>query len=66
MIQISSMLVIHAPADAIWQVISDFGTACKYLFMVVNCKVVGVGVGTQRTLTCADGSAIVERPGCAG
>jgi hypothetical protein len=57
----TSRITIHAPADAIWQVISDFGTACKYLSMVGNCTVEGAGVGAQRTLTSADGSTVVER-----
>ena len=55
------MITIHAPADAIWQVISDFGAACQYLSKVVNCTVEGAGVGALRTLTSADGSAVVER-----
>ena len=52
---------IHVSADAVWQTISDFGAACQYLVGVVDCTVVGEGVGAQRTLTSADGSAIVER-----
>jgi hypothetical protein len=55
------MITIHAPADAIWQVISDFSLACHYLAMVVNCTVVGAGVGALRTLTSVDGSTVVER-----
>ena len=53
---------IHVSADAVWQTISDFGAACQYLVGVVDCTVVGEGVGAQRTLTSADGTdAIVER-----
>ena len=61
MTQASSTITIHAPADAIWQVIGDFGAACQYLAGVVNCTVEGEGVGALRTLTSADGSTIVER-----
>jgi len=57
----TSMITIHVPADAIWQVISDFGAACQYLVMVDDCSVVGQGIGALRTLTSADGSTIVER-----
>lgn len=57
----SSTIVIDASADAIWQVIGDFGAACQYLPGVANCTVEGAGVGALRTLTTADGSAIVER-----
>jgi hypothetical protein len=59
--QASSTIVIHAPADAIWRVLSDFGAACQYLDMVDNCTVAGEGVGAVRTLTLADGGTIVER-----
>jgi hypothetical protein len=31
MTQAPSTITINAPADAIWQVISDFGAACQYL-----------------------------------
>jgi hypothetical protein len=62
MTQVSSKTTIHVPADVAWQVIGDFGAACQYLVGVVDCTVVGEGVGAQRTLTSADGTdAIVER-----
>jgi hypothetical protein len=57
----SSKVIIDAPADAIWQVIGDFGAACEYLAGVVDCSVAGAGAGALRTLTSPDGSAIVER-----
>jgi len=53
--------MINMPADAIWLVLSDFGAACQYLLMVVDCTVEGQGLGALRTLTYADGSHIVER-----
>jgi hypothetical protein len=61
MTQASCKTTIHVPADAVWQVISDFGAACQYLAGVGICTVDGEGVGALRTLTSADGSAIVER-----
>ena len=61
MTRVSCKTTIHVPADAIWQVISDFGAAGHYLAGVVNCTVEGEGVGALRTLTSADGSTIVER-----
>ena len=61
MAQALTKTTIHAPADAIWQVISDFSAACHYLAMVVNCTVEGEGVCALRTLTSVDGSTIVER-----
>ena len=61
MTQAFSKITIHAPTDAVWQVISDFGAAGQYLAGVVDCTVEGEGVGALRTLTGADGSIIVER-----
>ena len=61
MTQASCKTTINTSADAIWQVLSDFGAACQYLAGVVNCTVEGEGVGARRTLTSADGSTIVER-----
>ena len=61
MTQAFSKITIHAPTDAVWQVIGDFGAAGQYLAGVVDCTVEGQEVGALRTLTSADGSAIVER-----
>ena len=61
MSKVSCKATIHLPADAIWQIISNFGTACQYLVGVIQCTVAGEGVGAQRTLTNVDGSVIVER-----
>lgn len=61
MTSVTSTVTIPVPADAIWQVISDFGAAGHYLARVVDCTAEGEGVGALRTLTSADGSAIIER-----
>ena len=61
MTRASCTTTIHAPADALWQTISDFGAAGQYLSGVVDCSAEGEGVGALRTLTSLDGSSIVER-----
>ena len=61
MAQASGMIVIGAPADAIWQVINDFSAADRYLAGVVDCTIEGNGIGALRTLTSVDGSTIVEQ-----
>jgi len=61
MTHVSSRITIDRPADALWQVISDFGAAGDYLAGVIDCMVEGAGVGARRTLTSVDGSTIVER-----
>ena len=58
---VSSKITIHAPFEAIWQVISDFGAAGQYLAGIINTTIEGEGVGALRTLTHADGSTIFER-----
>jgi hypothetical protein len=61
MTQVFCKTSIDIPADAIWQAISDFGVAGRYLSGVISCAAAGKGVGTVRTLTSADSSTIVER-----
>ncbi len=61
MAQASSRIVIHTSADAVWQVISDFGAASQYLAGVIDCTVDREGVGAQRVLTNIDGSTLVEQ-----
>jgi hypothetical protein len=61
MTQASCNTTIHASADTLWKVISDFGAADQYLSGIVTCTVDGEGVGALRTLTSTDGSTITER-----
>ena len=44
MTQALTKIMIHAPADTIWHVISDFCAACHYLAMVVRQLPKGVSV----------------------
>lgn len=53
MTQVSCKIIIDASADSVWQVLSDFGSACRYLTLVEDCAVEGTGVGALRTLTYA-------------
>jgi hypothetical protein len=61
MTQASCKTTINKTADAIWQVISNFGAAGQYLSGIVSCTVEGKGIGALRTLTSADGSTVIER-----
>lgn len=61
MLHAAQTITIHAPVDAIWQIISDFGLGSLYLALVTHCTVQGKGIGALRTLTYMDGSVIVER-----
>ena len=52
MIHASCRTTINMPADAIWQVISDFGAASRYLAGVTDCTVEARGsVRSARSLT---------------
>lgn len=57
----TQVTTIHAPIDAIRQMISDFEAGSKYLAFVKHCVVHGQGVGALRTLTYLDGSVVLER-----
>lgn len=61
MTEASCTIVIQKPADAIWQVIRDFGAGSRYLPMVIGCTLQGTGMGALRTLTYLDGNLILER-----
>ena len=61
MTRVVCQTTIDQSANVVWQVMSNFGTACQYLIGVVDCTVAGEGVGARRTLTSADGSTIIER-----
>jgi hypothetical protein len=61
MLHATKVTTIHAPADDIWQVISNFGAGAAYLAMVTHCIAQGAGTGALRTLTYLDGSVILER-----
>lgn len=61
MIQTSSEIVINVSNDVVWQLISDFGTPSLYFVNTIDCRITGQHIGAERTLTSADGSAVVER-----
>jgi len=61
MTEASSRIVIHAPAAAIWRVISDFGAADQYLVGILYCTLEGEGIGAQRTLTSFGDGTLIER-----
>ena len=54
---------IEAPAEAVWELLSDFGGLQKYAHpgFVIGCDCDGGGVGALRTVTMADGSQVLER-----
>lgn len=54
---------VEAPAEAVWQLLSDFGGLLKYAHpgFVIGCECDGNEVGAVRIVTMADGSRVRER-----
>ncbi len=61
MAQVSMQTSIAESAEAIWQAISDFNGASRYIAAITNSTMEGTGVGAVRTLTLGDGAQVVER-----
>jgi hypothetical protein len=40
-------------------VISNFGAACQYLAMVIDCTIESTAIGALRTLTYTGGSTLI-------
>jgi len=52
---------IGASADAVWELVRDFGGVMKWSSAVQSCEVEGEGIGAVRTLALPGGAAIRER-----
>jgi hypothetical protein len=52
---------IGASADAVWELVRDFGGVMKWASTLESCKVEGEGIGAVRTLALPGGAAIRER-----
>ncbi len=48
-------------ADAVWQLVRDFGGILKWSSAIQSCEVEGEGIGAIRTLGLGGGQAIRER-----
>lgn len=61
MIRVDMKTTIEASADDVWQTISDFNGAGKYLSAIASSTLQGTGVGALRTITLKDGTRVIER-----
>ena len=52
---------ISASADAVWELVRDFGGVMKWSSAIESCEVQGEGIGAVRTLALPGGAAIRER-----
>jgi hypothetical protein len=51
---------IRAPAESVWATIADFGSAHTYFPSIVECVVVGSGIGARRHLRTDDGGTTIS------
>lgn len=49
------------PANAIWVIVSDFGSIARYIPAIAECQVQGAGIGARRTLSLQGGGQVIER-----
>ena len=61
MASVKEQIEIPAPADAVWQIVRDFGAIDDYVPPITSACLSGEGLGAERTLTLADGAQVVER-----
>lgn len=52
---------VNASADAVWELVRDFGGVLKWSSALESCEFEGEGVGAVRTLHMPGAPAIVER-----
>jgi hypothetical protein len=51
---------IDAPPEAVWATIADFGSAATYFPSIVECVLVGSGIGARRHLRTDDGGTTIS------
>lgn len=61
MANVSMSTDLHATAEDVWKVVSDFNGLTKFISAIVDSATEGHGVGAVRTLTLENGAQIVER-----
>jgi hypothetical protein len=59
-VEVSRTGSINAPADEVWATIADFGSAHTYFPSIVECVVVGSGIGARRHLRTDDGGTTIS------
>jgi hypothetical protein len=58
--EVSRTGTINAPAKKVWATIADFGSAHTYFPSIVECVLVGSGIGARRHLRTADGGTTIS------
>lgn len=61
MLSVSESVDLHAPADAVWKTLGDFGGAQRYLDVVERCELARHGSSIERVLHLRGGGSVRER-----
>jgi mxaD protein len=59
-VEVSRTGAIKAAPEKVWATIADFGTAHTYFPAIVECEVVGSGIGARRHLRTDDGGTTIS------
>ena len=59
-IEVSRTGTINAAPDQVWATIADFGSAHTYFPSIVECVLVGSGIGARRHLRTDDGGTTIS------
>jgi Polyketide cyclase / dehydrase and lipid transport len=59
-IQVTRTGTIQAPAESVWATIADFGSAHTYFPAIIECTLVGSGIGARRHLRTDDGGTTIS------
>ncbi|MDZ7691951.1 MAG: SRPBCC family protein [Balneolaceae bacterium] len=52
---------INAPAEDVWELVSNFNGLDQFVEAIANCSTEGAGIGAIRTLTLQDGGKVKEK-----
>ena len=59
-VEVTRTGTIAAPAEQVWATIADFGSAHTYFPSIVECTLVGSGLGARRHLVTDDGGTTIS------
>ena len=59
-VEVSRTGTILAPPEKVWATIADFGSAHTYFPSIVECTLVGSGIGARRHLRTDDGGTTIS------
>ena len=59
-VEVTRTGTIAAPAEQVWTTIADFGSAHTYFPSIVECTLVGSGLGARRHLVTEDGGTTIS------